>query len=271
VRDALAIVDAAVARLRDDAERGGWWSDTHLWVVSDHGHAAVDTHDDLAGAIADAGHRTVAHPWSAGIAADAAVMVSGNAMAHVYVELDERQPPGWPALSAHWSPLADALLARASVDLVLLPHSRDRCEVRSATRGRAMIARDRERFRYQRLEGGDPLRYGADVEGTADGTFDATRASDYPDGIVQIALLAGSARSGDFILSATPGYDFRSRYEPIPHRSAHGALHRDHLVVPLLLNRRPARTPRRTTDLFASTIVALGLDAPAEMDGASFL
>jgi hypothetical protein len=198
-------------------------------------------------------------------------MVSGNAMAHVYVELDERRPPGWPALSARWSALADALVSRASVDLVLLPHSRDRCEVRSGQRGRAMIERDGAGFRYQRLDAGDPLCYRADVAGTADETFDATRASDYPDAIVQIALLAGSARAGDFILSAAPGYDFRARYEPIPHRSAHGALHRDHLLVPLLTNRRPARAPRRTADLFASTINALGIHAPPELDGASFL
>jgi len=97
------------------------------------------------------------------------------------------------------------------------------------------------------------------------------RGSDYPDAIVQIAMLAGAARSGDFIMSATPGFDFRRRYEPIPHRSAHGALHRDHMLVPLLVNRPPARTPRRTTDLFASTLDALHIPAPATLDGESFL
>ena len=39
VREALRIVDQAAGRLREDAERGGWWNDTHLWIVSDHGHA----------------------------------------------------------------------------------------------------------------------------------------------------------------------------------------------------------------------------------------
>jgi hypothetical protein len=271
VREALVIVDDTVARLRDDAERGGWWADTQLWVVSDHGHAPVHTHDDLAGAVADAGHRTVAHPWSAGIAADVAVMVSGNAMAHVYVELGERGRPGWPRLAGKWSALADALLARPSVDLLLLPHSPDRCEVRSAGRGRAMVERDADRFSYRRLNGGDPLCLRADVSGAENDMDDATRGGDYPDAVVQIATLAGSARAGDFILSATPGFDFRDRYEPIPHRSAHGALHRDHMLVPLLTNRPPARTPRRTTDLFASTLAALGIAAPVVMDGESFL
>jgi hypothetical protein len=259
VREALGIVDDAVARLREDAEREGWWDDTHLWIVSDHGHAEVHTHDDLAGAVAREGHRTVAHPWSAAIAPDAAVMVSGNAMAHVYV-----------GLSPRWHRLADTLLARPSVDLLLLPHSPERCEVRSAARGAALIERAGTRFAYRRT-GGDPLEVGSDLAGDAASAHDATRGGSYPDAIVQIATLAGSARAGDLILSATPGYDFRDRYEPIPHRSAHGALHRDHMLVPLLGNRAPSRRPRRTTDLFASTLAALGVAPPRTMDGASFV
>jgi hypothetical protein len=271
VHDALRIVDGAVSALREVAERGGWWKDTHLWVVSDHGHAEVHTHDDLVGAVAEAGLRTVAHPWSAAIAADAAVMVSGNAMAHVYVELDERQRPGWPRLAPRWTALADLLLARPSVDLLLLPHSPERCEIRSRARGAAMVEWKGDRFRYLRIGAGDPLCHRADLLGTADEVYDASVGSDYPDAIVQIATLAGSARAGDFILSAAPGHDFRLRYEPIPHRSAHGALHRDHLLVPLLASRPPARRPRRTTDVFASTLHALGIAAPAKMDGESFL
>ena len=83
VHEALTIVDDVAGRLREDAERGGYWGETHLWLVSDHGHSPVHTHEDLAAVVAETGRRTVAHPWSAGIAPDAAVMVSGNAMAHV--------------------------------------------------------------------------------------------------------------------------------------------------------------------------------------------
>ncbi|MDQ6633402.1 MAG: alkaline phosphatase family protein [Gemmatimonadota bacterium] len=270
VRDALRIVDDVAARLRHDAERGDYWNDTHLWIVSDHGHSAVHTHDDIAGAVANEGHRIVAHPWSMRVAPDAAIMVSGNAMAHVYVELKERTRAGWAALASKWSQLAGALLARPSVDLLLLPLSDNRCEVRSGERGAAVVERAGDHFRYGRTRG-DPLDVGADVEGTADDAYDATRHGAYPDAIVQIAALTASARAGDLILSATPGYDFRDRYEPIPHRSAHGALHRDHMLVPLLTNRPPVRQPRRTTDLFASTLAALGVRPPALMDGRSFL
>jgi arylsulfatase A-like enzyme len=270
VHDAMAIVDDVAGRLRDDAERGGWWEQTHLWLVSDHGHSPVHTHEDLAAVVAATGRRTVAHPWSAGIAPDAAVMVSGNAMAHVYVELQQRERAWWPALAARHELLAAELLALESVDLLLLPHGADRCEVRSATRGSAFVERCGNRYRYAR-QSGDPLDLGTGADGDADAVFDATLDSAYPDGIVQIATLAGSARAGDLIVSATPGWDFRARYEPIPHRSAHGALHRDHVMVPLLTNRPAPTAPRRTTDIFASALDALGVAPPERMDGRSFL
>jgi hypothetical protein len=270
VLEAMRIVDDVAGRLRVDGERGGWWDDTHLWIVSDHGHSAVHTHEDLAAVVGATGRRTVAHPWSAGIAPEAAVMVSGNAMAHVYLDLDRRERAWWPAIAARHGGLADALLDREAVDLVLLPIDETRCAVRSARRGTAMVERDGATYRYRR-EAGDPLGVERDFEGTADDALDATRDGDYPDAIVQIVTLAGSARSGDIILSATPGWDFRARYEPIPHRSAHGALHRDHMLVPLLMNRPPTRTPQRTTDLFASALDALGVTPPRTLDGRSFL
>ena len=270
VREALRIVDALAARLRADAEAGGWWDDMHLWIVSDHGHSTVHSHEDLAGIVAATGTRTVAHPWTIGLAPDVAVMVSGNAMAHVYVELKDRERRWWSALASRWGSLAALLLSRQSVDLMLLPCSATRCEVRSATRGSGFVSRQGDTYRYQRGSG-DPLGCGADVSGSADETHDALRDSDYPDAIVQIVNLAGSARAGDIILSATPGWDFRARYEPIPHRSAHGALHRDHMLVPLLTNRPPARTPRRTADNFASSLAALRIPAPAQLDGRSFI
>jgi hypothetical protein len=270
VHDALSIVDDAAGRLRAEAEQGGWWDETHLWIVSDHGHSLVHTHEDLAAVVGATGLRTVAHPWSAGIAPDAAVMVSGNAMAHVYLELDECERPWWPALSARHGELADSLLARKAVDLMLLPLCEARCAVRSARRGTAVVERDGATYRYRR-ENGDPLGVGCDIAGSADETFDALCESDYPDAIVQIATLAASSRAGDIILSAAPGWDFRARYEPIPHRSAHGGLHRDHMLVPLLTNRPTARAPRRTTDVFASALEALGVAAPQHLDGCSFL
>jgi len=88
---------------------------------------------------------------------------------------------------------------------------------------------------------------------------------------VQIAKLTAADRSGDLILSATRNWDFRARYEPIPHVSSHGALHREHMLVPLLLDRPTARRPRRTTDVMPSALAALGIAIPEGLDGESFV
>ena len=270
VLEAMRIVDETAAEIRRDAEREGRWDDTHLWVVSDHGHSPVTEHDDLATLLRSWGHRTISHPWTFSGGRDAAVMVSGNAMAHIYLELDRRVRPWWGDLEPRWTTLAEALLARPSVDLLLLPHSATRCEVRAQGRGAAMVEVEGGSFSY-RTTTGDPLGIGEHERLDDRAAYDACAASDYPDALVQIAHLAGAARSGEMILSAARGWDFRGRYEPIPHVSSHGALHRDHMLVPLLLNRPPRREPRRTVDVMPSALAALGLAVPAGLNGESFL
>ncbi|MBI2408676.1 MAG: alkaline phosphatase family protein [Gemmatimonadetes bacterium] len=273
VRDAMRIVDDTAAEIRADAERDGRWADMHLWLVSDHGHSPVSRHEDLARLLQQWGLGVTAHPWTFLGGHDAAVMVSGNAMSHLYLELRRRARPFWPDLRARWEPIAQRLLARDSVDLLALPHASDAVEVRARDgRGAAMVRRSGERFVYEPIDGGDPLGLGGSVSAaTADAAHEACRGSDYPDALVQLLQLAASPRSGEMLLSATRGWDFRARYEPIPHVSSHGALHREHMEVPLLLNRPPLRTPRRTTDVLPSALTALGLPVPAGLDGASFL
>jgi hypothetical protein len=268
--DALKIVDDTAAEIRRDAERLGYWDDLSLWVASDHGHSRVRAHEDLAGVIAARGLRILAHPWVVKIAPEVAVMVSGNAMAHVYLDLRRRERPRWSSLVARWGELADDLVSRPSVDLMLLWDG-DSVQVKSRARGAAIVTHDDGTYSYRRVSG-DPLGIGIDLEALpSTAALEATCTSDYPDSVVQIAHLAAAARSGDIILSAARDWDFRARYEPIPHVSSHGALHREHMLVPLLLNRPPARAPRRTVDVMPSALVALGREVPAGLDGLSYM
>lgn len=268
VREALSIVNDTVTALQKNA---GPNEDVRIWVTSDHGHSPVTRHEDLERVVAEEGYRVIAHPWVYKFAADVAVMVSGNAMSHVYVDLARRERPYRKNMSSRFATLPERLLGRESVDLVMVPLDESRCDVWSHARGRGTVAVTEDRFSYRR-DDGDPLGIGRDLEGaTANEAQDATCSSDYPDSIVQIARLAASPRSGDIILSASRNWDFRARYEPIPHVSSHGALHREHMTVPLLLDRPPARKPRRTADLFPSALAALGIQAPSHLDGESFI
>jgi hypothetical protein len=276
VLDAMRIVDHTVAQLRARAERGGWAHELEFMIVSDHGHSPVRAHEDLAGLLASWGLGVRAHPWVFAGGNDAAVMVSGNAMAHVYLDLATRTRPWWPALEAKWGGIVQQLLARESVDLVLLPHSPSACEVRSRVRGTALVRRVDARYSYEPVTG-DPLGLrtalgstGALQGLTSEEVHAAALDTDYPDSLVQIIALAGAARSGEIILSAARDWDFRAKYEPIPHVSAHGALHREHLLVPLVLSRAATGTPRRTTDVFPSALRAMGRAVPAGLDGVSF-
>ncbi|HET9730267.1 MAG TPA: alkaline phosphatase family protein [Acidimicrobiia bacterium] len=268
VAGALRIVDDAAARIRADAERDGRWKAMSLWIVSDHGHSRVTAHEDLVRLVEAAGWRTVSHPWVITMAPDVAVMVSGNAMAHLYLDVRSRAP-FTGRLDERWMPLVESLLARPSVDLLLVRRS-DGALVRTSSRGSAAISMDERGYHYTR-ESGDPLGIGRDLCGaSSDASYEATIATDYPDGVVQIAHLASAPRSGEIILSAARDWDFRARYEPIPHVSSHGALHREHMLVPLLLNRPATGRPRRTVDVMPSALVTLGKPVPRGLDGMSF-
>jgi len=157
------------------------------------------------------------------------------------------------------------------VDLVMLPLDGSNTEVRSRDRGSALISAARGRYSYRTMDG-DPLGLGLELQNVyAWDAFDALANGDYPDAIVQIAQLASSARSGDVIVSAAPGWDFRERWEPVKHASTHGSLHRDHMLVPLLVSKRLSGTARRTADVMPSALAALGLPAASDLDGASFM
>jgi hypothetical protein len=267
IMDALRIVDDAAAQIRADAERANRWADMSLWIVSDHGHSRVTQHEDLAGMIDGMGLRTISHPWVVGINAEVAVMVSGNAMAHLYLDVRSRQRPR--VSDGRYAALLAALLARPSVDLALLPLA-DRVSVRSASRGAGVVWSDGPDYHY-RCETGDPLGIGRDlVAVSSDAAYDATIETDYPDSVVQIVHLALSQRSGEIILSAARDWDFRARYEPITHVSSHGALHREHMLVPLLLNKPVRAHPRRTVDVMPSALAVLGRSIPSGLDGISF-
>ncbi len=256
---ALRIVDRCVGALV--AQAAGDPDPLHVWVASDHGHSPVARHDEIADVVRAWGARVIAHPWVIGARGDVAVMVGGNAMAQLYLEPAEPAARGWPALAPRWGALADALLARESVDLLFVREAHGVVRIRSRARGDATViahgagpALEVEHVHAT----GNPLGAPAG-RFTRDAAWDATHDGPYPDALVQCALLAQSPRVGDLWLSAAPGWDFRARYEPMPHVSTHGALAHDQMRVPFLCDAPPALTLRRTTDILPLAERALAL------------
>jgi hypothetical protein len=275
VRAAIADVDAIASQAEAIAERDGWRETLHIWVVGDHGHAPVSQHDDLHGWLERDGLRVLAHPQLGTRRADVALMVGGNAMAHLYLAPGERARRWWGELEPRWSGLADRLLQRASVDLLIVAQSATTVEVRHATRGAAQVqlADDgtHTRWHYEPVSG-DPLLLGGRHEGLdLQSAWEVTQGTPYPDALVQLSWLAVSSRAGDCIVSAAPDWDLRARFEPVEHVSTHGALLRDQMLVPLLIDTPPAQLPQRTTDVVPSALQLLGVGADTLCDGRSFL
>lgn len=132
-------------------------------------------------------------------------------------------------------------------------------------------------YSYHVEEGEDPLGFQShpDTKGMvgAGEFFDgnewaaATRETGYPDAIVQICQLLTCQNAGDLIADAAPGF------EPWNEGQAglHGALRREHLVVPLLVSSNAldsekaqallgsSRMPR-TVDIYPTMLRLLGVD-----------
>ena len=268
VRSALRDVDNFIGEAADIARRNRWHDQQHIWLITDHGHADVAHHDDIADVLRTHGYRVLAHPMVFVRNPDVAVMVSGNAMAHVYLEPRVRERWWWPALRDRWHDLHDALLSRDSVDLIAVATDAHTVLVQRDS-GSAYVQHhpDTSRWSYQCVDG-DPLGLGGSRHHlSADDAHEVCMPTDYPDALVQLATLVPSERAGDLVLSATPGFDFRERFEPTLHASSHGALHRDQMLVPLVVDHQPVRTPRRTTDVLPSALTTLGIPHPPQLDG----
>ena len=250
-----------------DAARVGDW---------DHGHAPVSKHDDLHGWLDGLGYRVLAHPHTHVRNADMALMVGGNAMAHLYLDLKHVSRAWWPQLSSRWQSVLDGLVERPSVDLVTVALDAHTVRVHHARRGVAEIGRTHAghnaRWSYLAVSG-DPLQLGGSLHDLdADAAWDACAATEHPDAIVQLSSLGPTPRGGDIVISAAADWDLRSRFEPTEHVSTHGALLRNQMIVPLILDTPPSRLPQRTTDLVPSALDLLGIDAGSvRFDGRSFL
>lgn len=275
VRSCIRDINDAVVAAQAIAERGGWRDELDIWLVGDHGHAPVAHHEDLHGWLEQRGLRVRAHPKIFQPTVDVALMVGGNAMSHLYLDPDQRTRAFWPTLSSKWNALHDALLEREAVDLLAVAQSDRVVHITNKSRGTAEIRRtsgvNGPCWQYVPLTG-DPLQLGGELNGlNSIAAYQAAAKTEYPDSIVQLSSLFSSARCGDIVISAARNWDLRSRFEPVSHVSTHGALLREQMIVPLIIDRPVARPPLRSADVFPSALEILGLPVPDGLDGRSFL
>jgi hypothetical protein len=257
--EAYRRVDRTVGELARKLERLGRYDDTLLAVVSDHGHEPVHKHFDLGPRMAeDLGLKVAYHSTKAWrYRPDAICAVSGNAMAHLYLNTVVPQ-------------LSDWLFAEPAVDIVA-SREHDGSILVESRRGRARLVEAGDALHYRPLDG-DPFGYPAlPHELDHETALLATAESEYPDGLVQLAQIFRSARTGDVVVSAAPGYDLREQHERPEHKSSHGALHAAHMNVPLAISAPVQDGPIRTADVFSMVLEHLKINPPPKIDGRSRL
>ena len=97
--------------------------------------------------------------------------------------------------------------------------------------------------------------------------LDKTFDTDYPDALTQIHQLFNSNRCGDLVISCNEGFDLRDNFEIPEHKSSHGSLKKEHMLVPLIMNKKVTEDKIRTVDLFPTILWFLNYKSPIKTDG----
>jgi hypothetical protein len=269
---ALRHIDEVVGRLRQRLIARGEMDDTLILLVSDHGGAPVHTHLDLADWFRARGVPTLSHPILWARRPRAAVMVSGNGAATVYARPGEPRGERWPLPRLRRpesfgvpEDLVAALIREPAVALLAAESGDGGIRVVSRE-GEAELRRVAGEVSYLPLTA-DPLSVGGPCLRSDRDWLEATWQDPLPDAAVQLLDQFRASRTGDLVVVAHEGFDFRRRYEVPAHRAGHGSLVRSHMQIPLWSSRPVPAEPLRSVDLFPSMLAWLGVDVPEGIDG----
>lgn len=262
-------LDSAVGELVSQLKECGELESTALFLVSDHGLSQTHTHFCVNAFLDKRGLNPFFYPLIFHKRGKlSANMVSGNGMTHVYFKNSD----GWARRTVKeelekLSPgIIDDLINEPAIDVVAVRTANGDIDVTSK-RGRAAIGFYGSHINYK-VRSSDPFGYPFMQRENDERKFlQSSIDSEYPDAPFQIAHLMESPRSGDIVISATPGYDLRLKYEDPEHKSSHGSIHASHMRVPLISNVRFENYPARTVDIFPTILKLLGYDIPKGIDG----
>ena len=234
VHSALTKVDATVGKLRQRLRERRELDESLILLVSDHGSSPVHTHLDLAEWFRAQGIPTLSHPVIWERRPRAAVMVAGNGSAMVYARPCETRPERWPVERLRQpetfggrSDLVAALLREKAVALVAAESERGGIWVASSAGG-ARLWTEGDLVTYE-VGSGDPLMLGRSWTASSREWLEATWGGPFPDAPYNLIDQFRSRRSGDLLVIAREGYDFRARFEVPEHKAGHGEIGRAHV------------------------------------------
>ena len=262
--------DTSLGKLINKLKLSKSYNDTLILISSDHGHSNTSQHFDLVDFIQSKGKSVFYYPLihqKIYKDFDASVMVSGNSMAHIYLKNGDTWSQ--PYIQNDHSDIIDSLLLHDAIDIILSKNPKGGINIISKN-GKAIVRDEESSIYYQPLEN-DPFKYSL-PEGyyTYNEILEKTFNTNYPDSLTQILQLFNSSRCGDIVVSASPGWDLRDKFEYPEHKSSHGSLVAQHMRVPLISNKKIAsKVLARTVDIFPTVLDYLNISSTNKIDGQS--
>ncbi|MBI4237748.1 MAG: alkaline phosphatase family protein [Deltaproteobacteria bacterium] len=267
VRKAYQRFDKTIGDAVELLKTHGLWDHTVLAWVSGHALAPRHTEGEVGKVLARRFARTVStvRSYRQWLEADALELHSGNAMAHLYLRRDRAWSAPRSLNECEQDGLVAALFEDPAVDLVMGRVADGGVAVVSR-RGRAEL-REQGEVNYVVGPSGDPFGYGAlPSRFSMREALTLTSDSAYPDGIVQALQLFRAPRTGDLVISATPGYGLDPDVGPTA--ATRGSLHRNHMLVPCAMSiPMEVAGPMRTVDLLPTLLRQVGIEPTSPLDG----
>jgi predicted AlkP superfamily pyrophosphatase or phosphodiesterase len=251
------------------------YDETLIMIFSDHGLSDTHTHFDVGPWLEK--EKKISTLYYTNIFKfrfQASTMVSGNGMCHVYLKGEN----GWGYRKtfeeiSSTSVLLDEFRLRPEVDFVATQGADNSIHIQN-DKGHSWFSFNKNTLKLSYFyDNSDPLSLFSTDSNTAehDFSFDdslkLTWDSPYPDIFMQLHQLFQTQRTGDIILSARKGFDFRVKFEHPIHKSSHGALLPEHMRVPLLMNHQIQTEHIRSVDLFPTMLKLTGKKIPEGIDG----
>ena len=247
--DAYRLVDNSLGELVAKLKSLNKYEDTLIVMASDHGLTSTHTHLDLGKFFKKNGYRVLEYPSVWSIFPKVAVFISGNSFATLTF-LDQKQLYYKEALFAKHGKVIQNLMSDPAIDFIVMRRSESSLAVLNES-GEAEILIKDDRVKYT-PQSGDPFGLGDTGDFLDDeASFAKCFESDYPDALFQCKQLFASERTGDIVVSANVGYDLRDFWEIPEHKGSHGSLHKDHMHVPILMNKPVLNNSIRTKEVYS--------------------
>jgi len=261
--------DLYVGKLMEKLIAVGAYDHTLVTIVSDHGLTKTDSHLDLVKLLKQQKYKVFYHPLIYKRFFNAAVMVSGNAMAHIYIKNGSSWEKATPYERLHEqdNALITGLISEIAVDWISCKTEKGGVIVKGKE-GEIRFNLDKDlAISDIHVSGENPLKIDLRINDSMEICFNKSLDTNYPDVIMQLYQLFSSIRTGDIIVNAKVGYDLRVKWEYNHHHASHGAMCKEQMEVPILISARLKAKIARSVDVFPTILSLTGKKIPNNIDG----